>query len=256
MLMNNMLTMHISSARNEPYSIDVDVKKLGCSRHAGRNVESTNEFLDEIRAKGYKIHPAAGICFRSRYLITNEQAIEVQGPQTSGEVEFVAAVHQGDVFVSVGSDHNDRSLEELSTSMLGKVWDTAKSKQMVPAVVAREAWPYADVQAHWDDIVLKSYVTASRQRVSYQEFRLGDLCDLEHYLGRCSWLREDGSILLGGSGSILPSVPQHVYQGQSSLQDVTFPHDFHFEMFDPVLVRTIAHSYTVLSLEAPGSLSL
>ena len=256
MLMKNVLAMNISSAKKGSYSIDVDVKKVGCSRHAGRNVESTNDILDEIRAKGYEIHPAAGICFRSRYLITNEQTIEVQGPQTSGEVEFVAVVHEGDVFISVGSDHNDRSLVELWTAMLGKVYDTAKSKQMVPAVVAREAWLYDDVKGHWDDIVLRSYVTASRQRVPYQEYRLADLFDLEYYLGCCSWLREDGSILLGGSSSILPSVPQDVYQGQSSLKGVIFPRDFHFERFDPVLKRTIAHSYNVLSLEDPDSLSL
>jgi len=256
MLMKNVLAMHITPAKKEPYSIDVDVKRVGCSRHAGRNVESTNEFLGEIRAKGYGIHQAAGICFRSRYLITNEETIEVQGPHTSGEVEFVAAVHKGDVFISVGSDHNDRSLGQLWTAMLGKVYDTAKSKQMVPAVVAGEAWPYDDVKGHWDDIVLRSYVTASGQRVPYQEYRLADLLDLEYYLCRCSWLREDGSVLLGGSSSLLPSVPQDIYQGQTSLKGVIFPCDFHFEMFDPLLKRAIAHSYTVLSLEDPGSLSL
>ncbi len=256
MLMKNILSMQVSPANDEPYSIDVEVKKVGCSRHAGRAVESTNELLNEIRAKGYQIHPAAGICFKGRYLITNEEGIEVQGAQTSGEVEFAALVIGGDLFVSVGSDHNDRSLEELWTVMLGKVYDTAKSKQMVPAVVAREAWPYEDIKGHWDDIVLKSFITESGHKIPYQEFRLGELLDLDYYLDRCSWLKEDGSILLGGSGDILPSVPQNVYQGQSSLQEVTFPSDFHFEIFDPVLERTIAHSYKVSSLEADGALSL
>jgi len=256
MLMKNTLTMDIVCAEGESYSIEVEVRKVGCSRHAGRNVESTNELLDGIRAKGYQVHPAAGICFRSRYLITNEATIEVQGLQTSGEVEFVAVMHEGDVFISVGSDHNDRSLGELWTSMLGKVYDTAKSKQMVPAAIAREAWPYDDVRGHWDDLVLRSFVTASGQRVPYQEYRLAELLDLEYYLGRYSWLGKEGSVLLGGSGSILPSVPRNVYQGQSSLEDMIFPHDFHFEMTDPVLKRTIAHSYTVLALEDPGSLSL
>ena len=36
---------------------------------------------------------------------------------------------------------HDRTMEELWTSKLGKVFDTAKSKQMVPGVVARDAWP-------------------------------------------------------------------------------------------------------------------
>ena len=250
MLMKNILTMNVSPAKGEPYSIDVDVKKVGCSRNAGRDLEATNVWMDEIRAKGFEIHPAAGVCFRSRYLITSEDTIEVQGPQTSGEVEFVAAVHQGEIFISVGSDHNDRSLEELWTAMLGKVFDTAKSKQMVPAVVARDAWPYEDIKDHWDEIVLKSYVTAADQRVSYQEFRLENLLDLEYYLSHCSWLGEEGSILLGGSSSQLPSVPEEISQGK------VFPPDFQFEMVDPVLERKIAHSYTILSLEEPGSLSL
>ncbi len=43
-------------------------------------------------------------------------------------------VHQGEIFISAGSDHNDRTMEELWTSKLGKVFDTAKSKQMVPGV--------------------------------------------------------------------------------------------------------------------------
>jgi hypothetical protein len=256
MLMKNALTMKITPLGKESYSVDVNVTRVGCSRHAARNIESTNEFLDGIRTKGYQVHPAAGICFRSRYLITNEREIEVQGPQTSGEVEFVAVVHKGDLFISVGSDHNDRSLGELWTAMLGRVYDTAKSKQLAPAVVARKAWPYSDVHGHWDDIVLKSYVTISGRREPYQEYRLADLLDLEYYLARCPWLKVDGSVLLGGSGGILSSVPHEVYQGQSSLNDVIFPCDFHVEMLDPVLNRIIAHAYAVLPLERPGSVSL
>ena len=254
--MKNILPLRISPKGGEPYSIDVEVKKVGCSRHAARDVESTNRLLDEIRGKGYQIHPAAGICFRSRYLITSEEEIEVQGAQTSGEVEFVAIADRGEVFITVGSDHNDRSLEELWTGMLGRVFDTAKSKQMVPAVVAREAWHYDDIEGHWNDLVLRSFITESGRKIAYQEFGLGEMLDLDYYLGRCSWLKEDGSILLGGSGDILPSVPPHIYQGQTTLHEVTFPTDFHIEIFDPVLERSIAHSYTVSSLEAERSLSL
>jgi hypothetical protein len=156
----------------------------------------------------------------------------------------------------VGSDHNDRSLEELWTAMLGKVFDTAKSKQMAPAVVAKEAWLYEDVRDHWDDIVLRSFVTVSGQSIPYQEFALAALLNLEHYVENEPWFNEDGSVLLGGTGSILPTVPNDTYQGQRSLQNVTFPADFRFEMHDPVLKRTILHSYKVISLEKPGSLSL
>ncbi|MAE67461.1 MAG: hypothetical protein CMJ18_24640 [Phycisphaeraceae bacterium] len=87
-------------------------------------------------------------------------------------------------------------------------------------------------------------------------FSLAELLDQEYYLRRCSWLNEDGAVLLGGSSGTLPTVPKHVFQGQASLENVTFPHDFHIELNDPVLDRAIAHSYTVHSLEESGSLSL
>ena len=256
MLMKNTLTLNIMPSQGTPHSIDVDVEKVGCSRNAGRDIEATDVYLDEIRAKGYQVHPAAGICFRSRYLITNEETIEVQGPQTSGEVEFVAVAHQEEIYISVGSDHNDRTLEELWTSTLGKVFDTAKSKQMVPGVVARDAWPYDEVKDHWDEIVLKSHVTVAGQKIPYQEFRLANLLDLEYYLSHCPWLKEDGSVLLGGSSDLVPELPENVYQGQASLDGVIFPPDFHVEMIDPVLDRSIAHSYSIVSLEESGSLSL
>ena len=79
----------------------------------------------------------------------------MQGSQTSGEVEFVVISNKGQIYISVGSDHNDRTLEELWTSMLGKVFDTAKSKQMVPTIVASEGWLYDDVKGHWNALVLK-----------------------------------------------------------------------------------------------------
>ena len=258
MLMTNVLTMQIHPKDGASYPVDVSVTRVGCSRYASRDVEATERYLKEVRSNGYLVHeaPAAGICFRSRYLLTNEDTIEVQGPQTTGEVEFVAIRHGGSIYVSVGSDHNDRSLNELWTSMLGKISDTAKTKQMVPAVVARDAWLYGDVKDHWDEIVLKSFVTASGRRVPYQEFKLGDLLDLEYYVESASWFQGDGSVLLGGSGGMVPDMPDHIYQGQVRFEGVTFPGDFHFEMLDPVLNRSLSHGYDVVSLEEPGSRSL
>ena len=256
MLMVNVLPLTLLPAGGTPREIEVGVKRVGCSRNASRDVEATRTSVEETRARGFQMHPPAGVCFRSRYLLTNEDAIEVQGPQTSGEAEFVALRHGGEIYVSVGSDHNDRSLEELWTEMLGKVFDTAKSKQMVPAVVAREAWPYVEVRDHWDQLIVRSYVTVAGERIPYQDYTLSELLDLEYYLDRCEWMREDGSVLLGGSGSQVPTVPESVFQGQTSMEGVTFPPDFQFEMVDPVLDRTIAHAYDILPLEEPGSLSL
>lgn len=256
MLMTNVLTMQIHPRDGASYPVEVSVTRVGCSRNASRDMAATERYLEEVRSNGYLMHEAAGICFKSRCLLTNEDAIEVQGPQTTGEAELVAIRHEGSIYVAPGSDHNDRSLGEMWTSMLGRIADTAKSKQMVPAVVARDAWLYDDVKNHWDEIVIKSFVTVSGQKTPYQEFKLGSMLDLEYYLGKESWLQEDGSVLLGGAGSIVPSLPKNVYQGQSSFEGVIFPTDFHVEMTDPVLDKSISHCYEVFSLEESDSLSL
>ncbi len=256
MLMTNILTLQVQPRQGQAFPVEVEVRRIGCSRHAARDVEGMKASIAETRSKGYAMHPHAGVCFRSRYLLTNEARIEVQGAQTSGEVEFVALRHGGEIYISVGSDHNDRSLGDMTTTMLGKVYDTAKMKQLAPAVVASKAWLYDEVKDHWDDIVLRSYLTVDGKRTMLQEFPLSNLLDLNFYMDKCPWFEEEGSVLFGGSSSLAPGVPGHVYQGQETMDGVYFAPDFHCEMVDPVLDRTLTHSYEVLALEGPGSLGL
>ena len=256
MLKEKQLEFNIAEKDGSTYARSFNVKKLLLGRNTSRNVEGTRQSLDALRAEGYLIHGNPNVCAKSRYLLTNEDAIEVQGPQTSGEVEYVAIFAGGEIFLSVGSDHNDRTLYYLWTQALGKVADTAKSKQMCPAVLGRTAWRYADVMDHWDQLSLKSFVTVRGAKVPYQDFRLADLVDLEYHLRTNPSLREDGTVLFGGSSEMLANVPSDVYKGQASIQGLIFPGDFAFELVDPVLQRKISHSYTITSLEEAGSLSL
>ena len=256
LLMTKILPMNIQPIDGDEYKVDVNISRIGCSRNAARDIKSTQQYIDSIRNAGSKMHDAAGVCFKSRYLLTNENVIEVQGPHTSGEIEFVVFTHEGKLHVTVGSDQNDRSLDPLWTQLLGRIQDTAKSKQMVPAVTASEAWLYDDVKDHWDDIVLKSRVTTSGELINYQSFALSHLLDIDYYKHNQSWILDNGSILLGGSGPILPSVPNNIFKGQDTLQDIVFPMDFHMEISDPILGRTISHKYDVICLEDPESFSL
>lgn len=260
LLMENILEFKVWEKDGRFTTTAVSVKKVGLARSCSRDIQGVRAFLDKKRAEGYAAHGNPTICRKSRYLVTNEDVIEVQGPQTSGEVEIAAIMDKGAVLISVGSDHNDRSVGiNIWSDALGRVYDSAKSKQMVPAVVARDAWRYEHVRDHWDDLHLKSYVTVSGARIPYQDFRLRDLVDLEYHFRSEPWIKEDGVVLLGGSTGILPSVPSNVYQFQPSLEGLPgliFPPDFHFEVHDPVLNRTISHSYRIMAIEEPGSLSL
>jgi hypothetical protein len=255
-LKENRLEFNIMEKDGSSFVRSVSVRKLLLGRNTSRNVEGTKQSLDALRAEGYLVHGNPNVCAKSRYLLTNEDVIEVQGPQTSGEAEYVAIFTGGEIFVSVGSDHNDRTLYRLWTQALGKVGDTAKSKQMCPAVVASSAWRYADVKDHWDILNLKSFVTVGGAKIPFQDFRLTDLVDLEYHLRTNPSLREDGTVLFGGSSEMLPNVPSNIYKGQALLQGLIFPRDFAFELVDPVLQRKISHSYVIASLEEAGSLSL
>ncbi len=254
--MKNRLEFEITEKDGASSTRSVSVERLYLCRNTSRDIEGTRSSLDVFRTSGYSVHGNPNVCRKSRYLLTNEEEIEVQGPQTSGEVEYVAIFDAGSIFVSVGSDHNDRTLLELWTAALGKVYDSAKSKQMCPAVVAHEAWRYEDVRDHWDQLHLKSFVTVAGSKILFQDFKLAELVDLEYHLRAHPSLQRDGTVLFGGSSGMVPTVPEAVFQGQPSLRGLMFPEDFAVELHDPILKRKISHSYGILSLEEAGSLSL
>lgn len=256
LLSKNELEFNVNSIDNSYVNRAINVGKLFSCRYGDRDVEEVSQVLNIKRGSGYKIHVNPGICRRSRYLVTNDDVIEVQGWQTSGEVEFVSIIVDDEVLISVGSDNNDRVLTDMWSEFTGKIYDSAKTKQMVPAAIANEAWKYEDVKDHWDRIRLKSYVTDSGNRIPYQDFPLSDLLDLEYYFRNFPDLKSNGSVFFGGTGDVLSTVPKNLFQFQSSLKNVAFPSDFHFEIYDPVLDRKISHGYKILSIEEYGSLSL
>lgn len=255
--MENILQFQIRSIDGTVESRTVSVRKVCLGRHCGRDIEATRKALDLKRAEGYSVHGNPNVCRKGRYLLTNENTIEVQGPQTTGEVEVVAIVDRRDVLISVGSDHVDRTVEIMWTDALGKVYDSAKSKQMAPAVVAKDAWRYEDVKPHWDQLNVKCYVIVDGRKIPYQDFSMSTLVDLEYHFKTVPWLKEDGVVLFCGSARTLPTVPPDIYQVyQRPNPNLKFPSKFELELHDPALKRTITHYYDVLPIEKPDSISL
>jgi hypothetical protein len=105
------------------------------------------------------------------------------------------------------------------------------SKQMCEKPVAPALWAFDEVAAHWDELVLRSFIEESGDRVLYQE---GPVSSLRHpqelirlYSGQAQ-LAED-TLMFGGTlavrGGVLPAAR------------------FMLELEDPVLQRTIRHEY-------------
>lgn len=250
-LMENLTEFTVHAVDGKPERRVVDVKAVCLGRAASRDIDAMEKMVEEKRSAGFAVYRPPNVCRKSRYLLTNEGEIEVQERRTSSEGEYVAIMDRGDVLVSVGSDVNDSTLLELESSALGKVFDTAKSKQACPAVVARDAWLYSEVKDHWDELRLRTSVVISRKKVTYQDFPLSNLVDLGFYLKRFPWLKKNGTVLLSGSSAAVPDVPKKLFD--PAAKDGIFPDNFHLELHDPLLDRTITHTYAVRHLEWPDS---
>jgi hypothetical protein len=163
----------------------------------------------------------------SSWAVLTDNHIGVQRPKTSGEVEIVTIVDENDeVFVSVGSDHTDRSLETI---------DIPWSKQVAPNVVAPQMWRWNDVKDHWDDIHMESWVIDQGATVKYQEAMVNEFwTPAEMVQGlRDSVTRVAGANILF-SGTVV-----------SIGEKLRFAESWTIKMTDPVLNRVIEHTYTV-----------
>jgi Protein of unknown function (DUF2848) len=213
-----------------PHSITV--------RHAviagwtGRDKAAVEHHIAELEALGVKRPATTPIFYRvAAARLTTDEAIEVSGTKSSGEVEFVLLQTAGRLWVGVGSDHTDREAEAYGVTV---------SKQMCDKPIAARFWDFADVAGHWDRLVLRSYAVEGERTTLYQEGPVTAMLDplslIEGYAGGRA-LPEDTLMFCGtlaALGGVRPS------------------DRFEFEIEDPVLGREIRHGYVVLTLPVLG----
>jgi hypothetical protein len=208
------------------------IRQLIIAGWTGRNRDAVEKHIRELEAIGVRRPKTTPIFYRvSASLLTTEDTIDVLGENSSGEVECVLHAIDGDIFVGIGSDHTDRKAEAIGVSL---------SKQMCAKPVSRQAWRFEDVAAHWDRLVLRSFVHANGARRLYQE-------------GSVATMRPPEELCrLWGGDSRLP-------QGSSMFCGTLAVHGgiatagrFEMELEDPVLNRRIAHAYDVKMLPDEG----
>jgi Protein of unknown function (DUF2848) len=206
----------------------IPIKRVFNLGSATRNPETARAHQDEVKHIGISIAfdvPAPRIYPMADYVVTTDTEVCVQGERSSGEVEIV--LYQGDeLYVGVGSDHTDRTLEKVSI-----VW----SKQACANVLAPTLWRFADIASHWDQCRMRSHVGGKL----YQD------CGVAAFLTPQDMLR-----ILSERTLKLPAQGTMVFCGTIASIDKTmgFGAEWSFEMTDPVLGRSIRHAYTVVNL--------
>jgi hypothetical protein len=207
------------------------VRELVIAGWTGRDVAALEKHIRELEAIGVKRPKTTPIFYRvGASLLTTESMIEVLGDQSSGEAECVVYSFEDGLYVGVGSDHTDRKAEAVGVSL---------SKQMCAKPVSRQVWRLDDVAAHWDKLLLRSYVSAGGRRRLYQEGSVAAMRPPTELFKLYS-----GGMLAAGTAMFCGTLAVH--------GGITPSETFEMELEDPVLDREIAHSYRIKTLPDQG----
>jgi hypothetical protein len=222
-----------SRAGHDP--LPFTVRRIVCAGYTSRDRAEVDRHVAELSRVGIPAPKEVPIFFSvGSYLATLGGPIEVQGPFTSGEVEFVLLFDAGGPYVTVGSDQTDRFLERHSV---------VASKQLCPKVLGGTVWPVAEVEAHWDELVLRAWVRSGRKRRLYQEATLAAMLPPSALLPGVR--RHVGRDLTGVacfSGTV-PTVDGELIYGDA----------YELELADARLDRRIRTQYSVTVLETTGA---
>lgn len=223
--MDNIIPITIDRVGENPQQVEFSVKKLFNAGWAGRDRAAVQHHIDELAAIGVPSPKHVPTLFAlGNHLLTCQQSIQVHGQESSGEIEYVLFRHGGETFITVGSDHTDRRLE---------IHSIPKSKNLCLNVMAPVAWPYEEVKAHFDQLILDCTVCQEGDYRPYQKGTAAALIAPSYWLDlleeRLGGL-DDGLVFF--SGTI------------GTVEGLVVGEGYAFRMIDPVQGRTIEHSYS------------
>jgi hypothetical protein len=220
------------AANGTTTSLTLPVTQAVIAGWTGRDPVARDKHIAELAAIGIAPPASTPIYYRcAARRITTAGSIECTGTDSSGEVEFVLFAAGGRTLVGVGSDHTDRKVETYNITV---------SKQMCDKPVAPVLWDLAEIEGHWDQIILRSWATIEGERVLYQEGTLSGMLPVADLIRRGfgTAALPDGCAMFCGTfaakGGIRPAAR------------------FDYEIQDPVQKRSISHGYDIVTLPVLG----
>ena len=192
---------------------------------AGRDLKKTQEHIDELAEIGVRPPskiPMLYVC--QTQCLTRTDEIQVVGRETSGEVEYVIVLKDGEIFIGLGSDHTDRGLEKVGIF---------KAKQICAKPMAPVLWRYSEIKTHWDSIQIRSWQTKDGREFPYQDGTLEAILTVEQVLAYVEEEYPDlrNAVLFSGTVPVL--------------NGFEFGDSFRAQLHDPVLGRVITQNYAI-----------
>jgi hypothetical protein len=204
-------------------TVELDAKALTIAGWTGRSPAAVQHHIDELSAIGVAAPTQIPTLYRVACdLLTTKPIIEVVGNHSSGEAEFCLFNVANQLYVTVASDHTDRTLE---------VHDITLSKQACAKPLSNRCWRFNEVEDHWDRLILRSFATTDGIEQLYQEASVAELLHPRDLLAKIGGPFDHGSVLFGGTVPV-----KGVVHGAEL---------FRVELHDPMLDRSLACEYQI-----------
>ena len=223
-----MLLQFDRIAKDRTDRVGIEIDSLVIAGWAGRNAAAIEHHIEELAALGIPRPSTTPLYYRvAAQTLTQESRLTVLGPDSSGEVEPVVVAMADGLWIGIGSDHTDRKAEASGIAL---------SKQLCGKPVGNQLWSYADVEGHWDQLVLRSWATIDGKRVLYQESPVSSLRTPRDLIRRHTGVDTlpAGTLMFCGT----PGAIGGIRPGSR----------FEMELEDPVLNRALTHGYDIAVL--------
>jgi len=214
-------------------AIEVVPTRLVVAGWTGRDPAAIEHHIEELARIGVPRPSAVPLYYRlGRALLTQAESVEMLGAASSGEAEPALVRHGGRWWLSVGSDHTDRAVEAYSVAV---------SKQMCAKPIARSAWPWDDVAARADALLLRSEIFETGRWQPYQEGTLAAIRPLQSLIDGLPADVEvaDGLVLFCGTLAAIPDAAGTAVRPAGRMR---------VELVDTQASRRISHEYRVTGL--------
>ena len=232
---------------SHPRTEDIKIRNLIVAGWTGRDRDAMERHIVELEELGIARPKSLPVFYRcSASCVTQADAIQVPGSQSSGEVEFIFFQGhpdgddglEGDLWFGVGSDHTERAVEAVGVTI---------SKQMCDKPIGKTLWRFKDIADHWDSLILRSHAVIDGERILYQE---GTVTAMIHPLDLIA--QYDRDVLGGANGGGLPG-DTAIFGGTfAAIGGIRPAARFEMELEDPVTGRSIQHAYDIEELPVEG----
>jgi hypothetical protein len=211
----------------------IDIERLIVAGWTGRDRAKMEAHASELEELGIKRPATMPTFYRvSAARLTTAGVIEVPGTTSSGEVEPILFNVGGETFVGLASDHTDREVEAYGITV---------SKQMCDKPCAPALWPLAEIRDHWDEMEISALIREDGTEVEYQHGNLSAMLSPADLIAK---LEDIGETFTPGTAMLCGTL--------AAIGGVRPSDHFAMTLVDPILNRSMSHTYDVISLPIAG----